>query len=357
VFAGVLLTPYLAHAFGGGSAPPRRGHARAAADVLNYVVPTRRTWIRPPHSENIRELFTSHGAEQGAYLGLPLIAIIGLSVLQRRRRAQTILLASGLVVALCSLGPVVRIRGRTVGDGIWKAVDNAPFVRYALPIRLTMYVALFAALVCALWLAEPGRRRWRWALAALAVISLLPNPAQRLWNATVPQSRFFASGAYKPYLRAGQTALVVPYGPAGWSMLWQAETNFRFKLVGGHVGHHIIKPECRWYWDYRALAGVDPPGGAAEFRSFLLAHDVAAVIEGPGTKAKIHRLFDASLPDVTPVTVDDAVVRPLRAGLPAALPAGGPELAPPKPRKKPRRLPPECAGAATPSSTGTGGSR
>jgi hypothetical protein len=359
--AAVLLLPYLAHAFVGDSEAPRRGHARAAADVLNYVVPTRRTWLRPPKSEEIRERFTSHGAEQGAYLGLPLIAIIGLSLFQRRRRVQGVVLWSGVAVAVAALGPRVRVGGREVGEGIWKLIDGAPFVRYALPIRLTMYVALFAALACALWLAAPGRRRtWRWALAGLAVITLLPNPSGRLWAADVPTSTFFSSGAYRDYVSPGDTVLALPYGPAGWTMLWQAESNFRFKLVGGHVGHHIIRSECRWYWDYRALAGVDPPGGAAEFRRFLIAHDVAAVIEGPRTPPKIRRLIAASLPDVSPRAVDDAVVRRLGPSLPAKLPANAPPLQPvasagKKPKK--RKLPPECVGVATPSSTGTAGSR
>jgi hypothetical protein len=349
VVALVLLTPYLAHAFAGGTEAARRGH-RSGADLLNYLVPTRRTWLRPPHSDHIQQHFVSTGAEQGAYLGIPLLVIIALTLLQRRTRLQNLLLASGVVVGIAALGTTVRVNGRDVGTGIWRVFSGAPFVRYALPIRLTMYVALFAALLCALWLAEPTRRRWeawaRWGLAALVVLTLLPNPSSRLWAADVPNSAFFDSGAVDRYLKPGQVALVTPYGPAGWSMLWQAEGDFRFRMVGGHVGHHIIKPECEWYWDYRALAGVDPPGGAAGFRDFLLAHHVTAVIEGPKTNIKIRRLFAAALPDVAPTRVDDAVVRRLGPTLAKTLPKGGPQIPPPSAKRK-YRVPPECAGVAT----------
>jgi hypothetical protein len=350
VVALVLLTPYLTHAFAGGTEAAQRGH-RSGADVLNYVVPTRRTWLRPPRASHIQQHFVSTGAEQGAYLGLPLLAIVALTLVRRRTRMQNLLLAAGVVVGVAAMGTTVRVNGRDVGTGIWRVISGAPFVRYALPIRLSMYVALFAALLCALWLAEPSRRNWerwgRWVLAALVVITLLPNPSKRLWAADTPTSTFFDdAGAVDRVLRPGQVALVTPYGPAGWSMLWQAQNDFRYRMVGGHVGHHIIKPECQWYWDYRALAGVDPPGGAAGFRDFLLAHNVSAVIEGPHTNIKIRRLFDAALPDVPQTKTDDAVVRRLPSSLPKALPKGGPTIAPASAKRK-YRVPSECAGIAT----------
>jgi hypothetical protein len=114
-------------------------------------------------------------------------------------------------------------------------------------------------------------------------------------------------------------------------MLWQAETHFRFDMIGGWVGRTVTQQECRWYWDYRALIGVRPPIGGATFRRFLLAHHVRAVIEGPGTQPLAARLVAAALPDVHPTQVADSTILVLPSHLPLQLPAGGPALQPAKP--------------------------
>ena len=129
-------------------------------------------------------------------------------------------------------------------------------------------------------------------------------------------------------------------------MLWQAETGFAFRMIGGWTGHHIIPADCRWYWDYRALAGVRPPGGAAAFRRFLLAHHVDVVVEGPGATPNSLRLIEATLPELTPVRAADASVIRIPAATAAQLPTGGPSLAPAK--KKRRGVTPECQGIAPP---------
>jgi len=75
VIAGVLLLPDLAHAFGDETSPLRRGQHTRRRGRAQLRRAHRRTWIRPPHSERIRELFTSNGAEQGAYLGAAALAV------------------------------------------------------------------------------------------------------------------------------------------------------------------------------------------------------------------------------------------------------------------------------------------
>jgi len=345
---GILALPYLLHAFYGSTPPPTRGGGKNAADdILNLIVPTRRTWFQPPHSATIHAHFSSNAVEQGGYLGYPLLLIALLAAIRLRRRRETwVVVLAGFATASLAIGPIVRIYGHDIGPGIWTQIVRLPALGEALPIRFTMYTNLFVALLCAMWLAQRSRFAVaRWVLAALAVAALVPSPSVELWASDVPQSSFFATQAYRSQLSPGDTALVIPSGPAGWSMLWQAETGFHFRMIGGWTGSRIIPSECRWYWDYRALAGVYPPGGPAAFRRFVLAHHADAVIEAPGTSRYAQRLIAAAFPDVAPTRAADATVLRIGPSVDRNLPKNGPVFAPKKSKtKKQRHAPPECEG-------------
>lgn len=313
VLALMVLSPYLVHAvFIAETRAPKRAPELAAADVLNYVVPTRRTWVRPPLSDEIKPRFTSNGAEQGAYLGLPLLAIIGLFAWRRPRApAVTVLLIALVLLALASVGPKMRVAGEFFSTGPWIFFSEKPVFRSVMPIRLTMYVALGAALIAALWLARE-RGPTRWVVAVVAAIALLPAPASRFWASEVPRSTFFEDDHYERFIDAGDTVLVFPYGPGGWSMLWQAEAGMPFRMIGGHVGHHRTRQERDWYPMYRAFAGVDLPPGFPSLRAFLVAHGARAVILGPGTRPKLRELVETL--GTTPIPCADSVVYYVRRG-------------------------------------------
>ena len=112
----------------------------------------------------------------------------------------------------------------------------------------------------------------------------LPNPSGAFWTAHVRQPGFFTTWAYRRSSATATVALVFPYADrVSWSMLWQGETGFRFRMIGGHIGQAIIPSECKWAGDWESLAGGAPPGGAAGFRRFLLAHHVDVIVEAPAT--------------------------------------------------------------------------
>lgn len=342
--AGVLALPYLLHAFVGSTTPPARGVIPASADLANLVVPTKVTWLRLPGSGSIARHFASNGAEQGAYLGIPLLLIIALATATLRgprRRGVWVLLLSALASTLLALGPRVRVDGHTVAIGIWAWIGRLPTIRAALPIRLDMYTTLFAALIAGVWLTHASRRhRWPYLLAALAVVAILPTPSYTHWTSAVPQSRFFTTSAYRRYLRPGETVLVLPYGPTGWSMLWQAEARFRFRMIGGWVGRSVLKGDCRWYWEYRALTGLRPPDDGAGLRRFLIAHHVGAVVEDSGTQPWAARLVSGVLADVQPERIAGATVLRLPTSLPLKLPENAPRIRPATaPQSAPSGLP------------------
>jgi hypothetical protein len=328
----VVVTPYLFHAFGGGSAPPVRPHAsRHKLDLANLFYPTQTTWLRPSGSNAITSRFTSGIDEIGGYIGIPLLLILALAVTTMRpgraRRGVWMLGLAAVVADWMAAGPEVTENGHRLGQGIWALFQDLPALGEAIPIRLAMYAVLFLSLIVALWLAEPRFRGWRFGLAGLAIVCFLPNPSGAFWTAHVRQPSFFKTGAYKKVIHKGDVALVFPYADReSWSMLWQGETGFRFRMIGGHVGQAIIPAECKWAVTWESLAGGEPQGGAAGFRRFLLAHHVSVVIEAPATTTWPRELIRASLPDVRPSDILGTDVYRLPPNLPVALPRGGPRL-------------------------------
>jgi hypothetical protein len=331
VATGVVVSPYLYHAFRSSTAYVRPNANAHVLDIANVLVPTRATWLRPPGSQAVAHHFTSSIVELGGYLGVPLLLIVLLAIVmlkgERVRRRMWLLFIAAVVAEVLALGPVIRVAGHKIAPGVWRLVQHLPAIGEAMSVRLAMYGVLFLALIVALWLAQPGRRMWELVLAGVAVVSFFPTPSGAFWSSHILQPRFFATPVYKKYIRPGDTALMFPYTPRdSWSMYWQAETGFRFKLIGGHTGQVVIPFECPWAGYYESFAGGVPPGGAAGFRRFLLAHSVDVIVEAKGTEPWGKTLVAAALPDVKPVVVGNATVYRLRSGLPLALPAGGPRL-------------------------------
>lgn len=298
LLAGVLVSPLLVHAFllSGRENTPTRSPFSEATDLLNYVVPTRRIWLHFPGSNAVSDRFTATGAERGGYLGLPLIALVGFFAFTKRRHTAHAILLLGLgALVLASLGPEIRVDGHGILPGPWKLPAKLPITETVLPGRLTMYVALVIAVMAAIWLSEGERTKpWRWATVLIGIVLALPNPANSLWSSSAPNSRFFSTDTYRRYLRHNETVLILPYGGSGWSLLWQAETNMAFRLVGGHMERKVTPAEKRWSSMYYALgSGPMPPRMAATFRQFLVAHNVGAIIVAPGTTARVRQLVHA----------------------------------------------------------------
>ena len=311
-----LASPMLVHAFliAGEKARPQRSSLRASTDVANLVVPTRRILLRPSSADSINHRFSAGRVERTAYLGLPLIlAVIGYGVSRRgRSRPGSVLTISLAAVLICSFGARIRVAGYDIAPGPWRYAPHLPLLEGVKPARLSIFVALFATLAATLWLADAPRSRFRWAVLALSAVALLPNPAGRWWAADVPQSTFFSQGFAKTWIHEGDAVIVLPYGPAGWSMYWQAEDGLRFRLVGGHIGRPTTPAEAKWDRYYRALRGIPVKVDVTpeEFRTFLRGHGVDAIVIAPETRWRA-RLLVESL-GITPAHVGDATVYRLK---------------------------------------------
>ncbi len=250
--------------------------ASGRGDLLRYVIPGRFTIL----GDQFGQRWGPYGNPW--YFGIPLLVLLILFVITERHRRRTWALAAGLLLTLVlSTGDMLAVAGAHVLP--WRLFALLPLLNRAQPGRLVSYAFLIAAVMVAIWLARPGRRPVRWAAAALAALTILPNVGSNVWVRQVPMPRLLASGAYRRYLVRGETVwLVDPYHNR--PMIWQAETGFAFRTAGGFFG---VTPPGLPDADAQARLGLGSPQGisAPDIRTFLTSHRVGTVLmaeEPPG---------------------------------------------------------------------------
>ena len=288
----VLCVVYLYYALARGSGYSIGAGYTYVSDALNFVIPTRITWLGGTLFGSVTNNFTGEIGEQGAYLGLPLIAMLVMYFIQARRTvAARILLGVIVVAGVWSLGAKLHVKGPTRLDLPAVVLAHLPVFDELAPARIALYLSLAASVAVALWLSSPRAAPWRWGLAALAVIFLIPAtnatyPGTRvaMFHSPVRMPRFFSSGMYRSYLRRGEVILPLPWANQGASMLWQANTDFYFRMASGHFG---APPPAYKAWPVvTQLRGNAPePRAAAGLRSFIATHDVGAIVQDPNWSA------------------------------------------------------------------------
>jgi hypothetical protein len=317
-----LISPFLWHAFvvSGTSNAPARSPFSESADVLNYLIPTHLIWLQLPGSRSVASHFTATGAERGAYLGLPLLTIATVYLWTRRESHVARALALALFATLiASLGTWIHVAGHMIVPAPWRMLATLPVLKSVLPIRFTLFVTLVVALLAGAWLADGEGRQFgkrRWLLASLAIVFTFPTPATRIWSSQASNPAFFKTTAAKVQIERGAIVLIFPFGGAGWSMLWQAEDGFAYRLVGGHVGRRVTSVEERWRPVYLAFgSGPSPAKLESRFRSFLDAHEVDVIVVAPNANVRSRRLVAAL--GVNPIRSADALVYRVRPAKPA----------------------------------------
>jgi hypothetical protein len=291
--AAVALSPYLYAIVARGV--PRVPIAEPdvySSDVLNLLVPTPLLLIGGAAFEPVARGFSGNYAEAGAYLGLPLLLIIGLFARTgwRRPEGRLLLCALGAVV-LASLGPTLHVAGHPTIPLPWRLAIGLPVIKTALPGRFAVYAALIAAIIAALWLRAAPAARARWALVCLAVIFLVPDVWRPGWTAAAATPRFFSDGLYRSDLRQGETVLIIPYGANGNGMLWQAETGMYFRMAEGVGTGSIPQDFFRWPINYTLYSGRLIPDYANQLRAYLAAHAIGAIVVADGAPGPWPQLF------------------------------------------------------------------
>ena len=275
----VACAPYLYEAFKPGQVPvlPDRSDA-ISADLLSYVLPSQLTAIGGGTFAATTARFTEGPIEGGAYIALPLLALAVLAVRSRWRAwGMRVALGTLSVIVVFSLGGHLHVGGDVSVVLPWRAAEHLPVLGLLLPARFSMFAYLIVGILAATWLA---RTRARWvalALAAIAVVAMwpaFPGP----WNSPAGLPELLTTTAYERSVGPRDVALVLPIGPSGPSMLWQAMTNFRFPIAAGYA----LPPEARNpYTDdplYPDLNSVPAANAGPAARSFLRRHQVSVVL-------------------------------------------------------------------------------
>ena len=154
--AALLTAPLLYYAFSDyqGVITPA---THSPADLVTFAFPTGTAAVGGSLAAHFDPAVAHVSAEDGQYLGLPLLAIVVLFAARRWRRAGSryLVLALGLAT-LATLGSELRVRGHDLGPLPWRLVRDAPFFDNVIPGRFALYVALVAALIAAVWAASPS---------------------------------------------------------------------------------------------------------------------------------------------------------------------------------------------------------
>lgn len=224
-----------------------------SADLLNFVVPTGVT-VGGSLVSGVAHTFTGNWSEQGAYLGLPLIALSCVAIRRGWKNVWIkVLTIMGFVVIIASLGPQLHVAGLAVMPLPWAIFEHIPLLGDVLPTRMTMYVPLIAVLLIAVGFAQPAPLSQRssatyFALGGLSILFLLPNLGlgQGFWWSSISVSRLFTTpNRLRRVIPPGSTVMMFPYGSYGDAVLTQVASRFEFRLANGYFGE-MPKAVSRW---------------------------------------------------------------------------------------------------------------
>jgi hypothetical protein len=289
-------------------------------DVAGLVLPTSLQAIAPAALTAVTDRFSGSQYEAGAFLGLPLLALLVVAIV-RWWRSPVVQVASmlALLAAGLSLGVTLHLGGVTTGvpAGLlalaflavtrtrvgrltpvifglaWVGLATVPLLHNVVPSRLMLYVFLFAGLLLSVladrWnFGSPRRTMAAGAIAVVALLTLLPRIPFASSPADVPT--FFSAGAVST-LPSDSVALVVPYAHEFESraMLWQLSAGLRFKMPEGYAnrpGPALDPAPTMLGHDLMAMQqGAPMPEVSAAYRAAALAElrrwRVRAVVLGP----------------------------------------------------------------------------
>lgn len=293
VVAAVVASPLLISILSGGQRlhiPTETG----VIDFLNPPFPTELTWAGHGTFADLSARYVGNPYTKGGYLGVALLLLVflwGARAWQRGSREERLLLGLGAAALVLALGAALKVTGLTTIPLPWKPFSKLPLLEYVLPYRFMAAAILAIAVAAALWLARDGRHaRWRWALAIVAVLLLLPNAGSALYHHQQPIPAFFTSGAYTSVLQPTDRVFALPYGVYGPSMAWQEAADYDFELVGGYVSEPPASYEAPVIQELNQAERFDPADTDA-LRAFLREKGVTVI------------LVDAAAPGVGPEVI------------------------------------------------------
>jgi hypothetical protein len=303
---------------------PEQALVAYPADLLSFVVPGPLVAATPDRVGAT----APDWATGAAYFGLPLLALVGaFAWAHRQSRAARVAVIAFLVTAVAALGEALHIAGDRTVPLPWAAFAELPLLRYAIPVRFSVFAFLAAGVIVSMWLAwRPSAARW--GVVIIAIACLVPAVGDAAWHTRLSDVDFFDDGGgHAQLLDESDRVLTVP--ATGRNMHWHARADFSFEMAAGYVGA-FPKSYAR-YPAWNALIFVQPGRRSAEvtstspeeLRRFIVDKGVTAIVAERGLAGPLRRLF-ATL-GVRPVATGGVLLYRLApaAGGPRPRRAGG----------------------------------
>jgi len=229
------------------------------------------------------------------YVGIPLLLLLLLfAVCTWSSRLARLLVVMFAVTIVLGLGSTFDWDTQPLFSLPWGGLWNLPIASSVETDRFILFGFLVLAFVVALWLAAPVRSRLvavaRWGLVVLALAAVFANTSP-LAETVVPPLQFkeavpslqpedelpafITDGLYKQYLTPGEIVVVLSHrGNAG--MLFQAETDFYFRVAGGFI-NASVNP---YYGIPAPVEMLSHPtkAGINQFRAWIKATGVGAIV-------------------------------------------------------------------------------
>jgi hypothetical protein len=212
---------------------------RYVNDLAGFLVPNHVQWLSTAGSRHLTAGFSGFDGEYGAYLGVPLIALLVWAGWRLRRRA----LPAGLllvVAGIFSLGPHLRVLGHDTGIFLpWVVPNHLPLLENVVPSRFNLYIWLAVGAIVAMLIDDLrqrpalGRKAVGWVVCGLALVPVLPalTPSGRL---SVPPVIGDAS-AFRAVAPHARTVLITPFLSGQFAMYAQARSGFAYNIPDGSV--------------------------------------------------------------------------------------------------------------------------
>jgi hypothetical protein len=248
------------------------------ADLAGFWTVSPLSWAGSPAAAKL----VSGPAEYNTFFGVPLLVAVGAATIWLWRRPAVLAgMATALVMAALSLGPLVTVNDTpTTHAGPYRLLMGLPVIDGALPTRFALVAipiigyVLAAALDRALRDDRVGIRFAVPVIIGLALLPLVPTPLPTTNRTPVP--RFFTDGGWRTCVRPGGTLVPVPLvNPADPDkMRWPAAANAEFAIpegffigpyaAGGRASVGIYSRPTSQVLSRVELTGAVPPVSAAE---------------------------------------------------------------------------------------------
>jgi hypothetical protein len=295
------------------------------ANLIAPFIPDSRQLIVVHSLRSTADHFAGSTAENGSYLGIPLLLLLAGGLIWLRRDPVVQVGSAGAALAfVLSLGGALHVRGTPAISASGAATGSVPLpeaVLYKVPLlenlipaRFALQATLLLAIVGAVILSrlhEQLRARLRpaWSATgvpvALALVALIPLLPSGLAAGIGPNGTPAGFTAVARTVPAGAVAVVFPFPTGAFPepSMWQAATKFRFRMPGGSFfvpqtpastvafsqalgGYTYVSRTAEIFTE---VGQASPPAETAAVRSALSAEwrawRVAAVIAVPDASA------------------------------------------------------------------------